>query len=160
LLLKPTFFPNRALNLYGMRGPSPYVFVMRINLSLPADLKKSMSALPVGVNWSALAAQAFRRQLDRLAEAQRSGTDWAIRVSTETELRRLQERWQSNRGEFGSCSAAEAFFFIIEPESTGRKGFAIDFWELVSGKSGLPDELYVEAFALASLACASKLFSL
>lgn len=38
---------------------------VRINISLPADLKKRMDRAPM-VNWSAVARKAFREILDRL----------------------------------------------------------------------------------------------
>jgi hypothetical protein len=35
--------------------------VVRVNISVPADLKRQMEELAAGVNWSAVACQAFRR---------------------------------------------------------------------------------------------------
>ena len=136
---------------------------MRINLSIPADLKQSMATVPGRVNWSAIAARAFRQQLDHLSAraplepidsaAAEAGKSWASRVADHAELQRLDVFTRDPNTNWQSCDggdpgfAAEHFFFAIEPESAGNRAAAVEFWETVTGKPNLPDDAYVRGFA-------------
>lgn len=143
---------------------------MRINLSLPNDLKKAMDLVPQPVNWSAVAAEAFRLHLEKLkprgssettqmaerlrgelswekeleSEAEKCGRSFAARIAFPAELRRLSNcRFCKTTPE----SAALRFFDLIEPETAGNEFGAAQFWELVTGKAGFPDDEYVNDFA-------------
>jgi hypothetical protein len=41
-------------------------YSVRAGVTLPAELKAAMEAVPVRVNWSSIAARAFRQELERL----------------------------------------------------------------------------------------------
>lgn len=60
----------------------------RMNISVPADLKRQMDAADAGVNWSAVAAAAFRTELLRLQAASKSTKmqDVITRLKAEVEL--------------------------------------------------------------------------
>jgi hypothetical protein len=92
---------------------------VRMNISVPPELKKQMDATKEPVNWSAIAAEAFRRNLQELAltrempnmkdvlerlkkareeerteesdEGKEVGISWARNVATEKQLWRLGE---------------------------------------------------------------------
>ena len=63
-----------------------------------------------------------------------AGRDWATRVADVPELRRLEitrdsiGNWRS-RKDGADFSAAERVFYVIEPESTGNRAAAVEFWE-------------------------------
>jgi hypothetical protein len=125
-----------------------------------------MAAVPGRVNWSAIAARAFRDYVDQLnprdpregtkSDAEKAGRNWAARVAEVTELRRLEKACDS-LGNWQSCesapplSAAERFFFVIEPESSGNRSAAVEFWQAMTGKCDLPNDVYVEGFALGAI---------
>src|SRR5262249_27213905 len=93
-------------------------YTMRMNISIPADLKQRMDAVTEPVNWSAIAADAFRVHLHKVAarranidmktiierlktskqlsddaslsDGERDGRDWAARQAEAIQLQRLE----------------------------------------------------------------------
>ncbi len=141
---------------------------MRINISLPKDLKERMRIVRQPVNWSAIAARAFSAHLADLDNpnaqadlplptspnctvAKALGHDWAIRLSLPEELGRVATNRSALDFRFTSpgpkqSGGAERFFFVIEPESEGYVDRAHQFWELVLGSREFPDDPFVSAF--------------
>jgi len=153
---------------------------MRMNISIPANLKQCMDAINEPTNWSAIASDAFRIHLHKLAKTktklnmteiidrlkasqkitdnegltagERAGRDWAARKAEAIHLRRLKEArhpvedWYFGVGS-SAYSAAEVFYFIIEPKFDGERTAAADFWETVTGEREAPETAYVNGFA-------------
>jgi hypothetical protein len=96
--------------------------VVRMNISIPAELRKQMDGVPGSVNWSAVAAGAFRDKVERLlarrkgamkkedviarlkladerdddeawTDGEEAGERWAQRKATPKQLRRLDEKF-------------------------------------------------------------------
>jgi hypothetical protein len=96
-----------------------------MNISVPADLKKEMDRIKEDVNWSAVAAEAFREHLLRLS-ASRKGTkmeDVIARLKAATELEENEDFQAGHEiGERWAKSAAK-------PKQLGRLSDAFNSHE-------------------------------
>lgn len=130
---------------------------VRMNISIPADLKREMDASSGDVNWSSVAAGAFRDKLQQLrahqgvttmddviarlkaaneldadqdyAAGQQAGEEWAKRHARPKELRRLQKCVEESDGN----GAGDAAGYIALCNNGRNRGHV---WDLAADVSG------------------------
>jgi hypothetical protein len=124
-----------------------------MNISVPGDLKRDMDAVAAAVNWSAVAAEAFRAKLLELRATQKgssmndviermkaaakldasesyqdgkaAGTQWAKTQSRPRELKRIEKAIDEYRGDVGE--------WVGIANNGSNRGIAVDLVEAITG---------------------------
>jgi hypothetical protein len=135
---------------------------MRMNISLPDALREQMQPFDDRANWSALAAEAFRREVDKLAELSsisddvkrrlrqteiednesageegvKAGREWAKRHARMVHLRRLDEA-EDMLGRMGDVAPDDLARIILKDHEAR--------WLDVPGIDEYPEDFEVEA---------------
>jgi hypothetical protein len=154
--------------------------VIRMSISVPRQLKAEMETVDPAPNWSAIACEAFRAQLLRLAsrrqaknldaviarmraaqelecnasyqEGRQAGEVWARETATPKQLRNLFSR--VDECQLGGPETAEHLWEAIYPHEELDHHSVSNFWTIVLGENGeeiIEDEDFARGWAEGAL---------
>jgi hypothetical protein len=139
--------------------------VARVNISIPDQLKASMDQFPDRKNWSAVAAEAFSREVRMLARVESMNLDEIVkRLRATREEEKDMERalgheaganWAAHRALYSQLKlfaearrdiAVGALLTGTADDGRLSKFELLEFWRLAIGSPKVPSRHFVEGF--------------
>lgn len=137
----------------------------RLNISISDELKADMDRVPDRINWSALAAEVFSREVRMVARVDRMNLDAIVnRLRASREEEKAMERemghtagadWAAQRATYSllkliaGARRDDAILMLLTGKGLGgrlSKFEHLEFWDLLTGSPRVPRRPYVEGF--------------